>query len=95
MPDVQLSVEILAHHVLHLIDKPGELLLGSAMVAELSTMPVSMGGDADEARLVELNRQGDGVSGVNGSEMYAVMSLASWYDSIPFHFRILVFPLQR
>ena len=25
----------------------------------------------------------------------AVMSLASWYDSIPFHFRILVFPLRR
>ena len=24
-----------------------------------------------------------------------VMSLASWYDSIPFHFHILVFPLQR
>ena len=24
-----------------------------------------------------------------------VMSLASWYDSIPFHFRILVFPLRR
>ena len=25
----------------------------------------------------------------------AVMSLASWYDSIPFHFCILVFPLRR
>ena len=25
----------------------------------------------------------------------ALMSLASWYDLIPFHFRILVFPLQR
>ena len=24
-----------------------------------------------------------------------VMSLASWYDSIPFHFRILVFSLRR
>ena len=25
----------------------------------------------------------------------AVMSLASWYDSIPFHFCILVFLLRR
>ena len=55
MPNVQLSVEILAHRMLHLIDKPGELLLGSTMVAELLTMPVSMGGNADEARLVELD----------------------------------------
>ena len=53
MLDVQLSVEILAHHMLHLIDKPGKLLLGSAMAAELSTMPVGVGGDADEAGLVK------------------------------------------
>lgn len=78
MPDVQLSVEILAHRMLHLIDKPGELLLGSAMVAELSTMPVSMGGDADEARLVKLDRQGDSVSGVNGSEMYVDCGFWWW-----------------
>ena len=78
MPNVQLSVEILAHHVLHLIDKPGELLLGSTMVAELLTMPVSMGGDADEARLVELDRQGDGVSSINGSEMYADCGFWWW-----------------
>ena len=78
MPNVQLSVEILAHCVLHLIDKPGELLLGSAMVAELSTMPVSMDGDADEARLVKLDRQGDGVSGVDGSEMYVDCGFWWW-----------------
>ena len=70
MLDVQLSVEILAHHVLHLIDKPGELLLGSMMVAESSTMPVGVGGDADEAGLVESDQQGDGVSSVDGGEMY-------------------------
>ena len=78
MPDVQLSVEILAHRMLHLIDKPGELLLGSTMVAELSTMPVSTGGNADEARLVELDRQGDSVSGVNGSEMYVDCGFWWW-----------------
>ena len=55
MLDVQLSVEILAHHMLHLIDKPGELLLGSTMAAESLTMPVGVGGNADEARLVELD----------------------------------------
>ena len=30
-----------------------------------------------------------------GSSWLPLMSLASWYDLIPFHFRILVFLLQR
>ena len=78
MLDVQFSVEILAHRVLHLIDKPGELLLGSTMVAESSTMPVGMGGNADEAGLVESDQQGDGMSGVDGSEMYADCGFWWW-----------------
>ena len=45
--------------------------MGSAMAAESSIMPVGVGGDADEAGLVESDRQGDGVSGVDGGEMYA------------------------
>ena len=33
-------------------------------------IPVGVGGDADEAGLVESDRQGDGVSGVDGGDMY-------------------------
>ena len=53
------------------INKPGELSLGSTMAAESSTIPVGVGGDADDAGLVESDRQGDGVSGVDGGDMYA------------------------
>ena len=41
------------------------------MAAESSTMPVGVGGDAEDAGLVESDRQGDGVSGVDGGERYA------------------------
>lgn len=53
------------------IARPGELSLGSTMAAESSTMPVGVGGDAEDAGLVESDRQGDGVSGVDGGERYA------------------------
>ena len=45
--------------------------MGKRLVTELSTMPVGIGGDADEVRLVESDGQGDGVSEVNGGDMYA------------------------
>ena len=35
------------------------------------TIPVGVGGDAEEAGLVKFDRDGDGVSGVDGGEMYA------------------------
>ena len=34
-------------------------------------------------------------NGVGSKAQTPLMSLASWYASIPFHFRILVFPLRR
>ena len=40
------------------------------MAAQLSTMPVSVGSDAEDTGLVDSDRQGDGVSGVDGGDMY-------------------------
>lgn len=48
------------------------------MAEESSTMPVGLGGDTDEAGLVEFDRQGDGVSGVDGSEMYVDCEFWWW-----------------
>ena len=39
------------------------------MVTEFSTMSIGIGGNAEDARLVESDRQGDVVSG--GGDMYA------------------------
>ena len=59
-----------------------ELLFDSTMAAELSTIPVSMGGDADNTRLVELDQQGYGVLGSMGVTCMLMMDYGSGGDSV-------------
>ena len=44
-----------------------------------STIPVGIGGDAEEARLVKTDREGEGVLGVDGGEMYADCGFWWWW----------------
>ena len=60
-----------------LINKRGELL-GSVMATKSSTMPVGVGGDADDTGLVESDRQSEGVSGLKEGDMYAGCRLGEW-----------------
>ena len=47
-------------------------------VTELLTIPVGVGSDIDDARLVKSNQQGDCVLGVQGGEMYVDCGFWCW-----------------
>ena len=50
------------------------------MTATLSsTIPTGVGGDAEEAGLVKSDQDGDGVSGIDGGEIYTDCGFRWWW----------------